>query len=89
MQPSVEGSDSPSSEFMEVDIQFPPDDGTSKIVENVVLVLGIVTTIAAYIWIQRKIKAATPAFVYGRRKARQDEGGAPSHYIDVSLPAEA
>ncbi|KAJ7334822.1 hypothetical protein DFH08DRAFT_294126 [Mycena albidolilacea] len=65
------------------------DDGTSKIVENVVLVLGIVTTIAAYIWIQRKIKAATPAFVYGRRKARQDEGGAPSHYIDVSLPAEA
>jgi hypothetical protein len=90
MQPSVKGSNSPSSEFMEIDIQSPPpDDGTSKIVENVVLVLGIVTTIAAYIWIQRKIKAATPAFVYGRRKARQDEGGAPSHYIDVSLPAEA
>ncbi|KAJ7813800.1 hypothetical protein B0H14DRAFT_2852019 [Mycena olivaceomarginata] len=44
------------------------DDGTSKIVEYVVLGLGVVTTIAA--------------------KARQD-GGAPSHYIDVSLPAEA
>jgi hypothetical protein len=57
-------------------------------VEYVVLGLGVVTTIAAYTWITRKIKAATPDFIYGRRKARQD-GGAPSHYIDVSLPAEA
>ncbi|KAJ7307644.1 hypothetical protein DFH08DRAFT_492933 [Mycena albidolilacea] len=65
------------------------DDGTSKIVEYVVLGLGVVTTIAAYAWITRKIKAATPDFIYGRRKVRQDGGEAPSHYIDVSFPAEA
>ncbi|KAF7328932.1 hypothetical protein MVEN_02523100 [Mycena venus] len=63
------------------------DDGTSKIVENVVLVLGIVVTIGAYMWLKRRYKEETPAFVYARRKARQVDGGAPSHYVDISLPA--
>ncbi|KAF8181956.1 hypothetical protein K438DRAFT_1535918, partial [Mycena galopus ATCC 62051] len=57
MQPSVAGQSS--------------YNGTSKIVENVVLGLGIAVTIAAYIWIRRRIKAATPDFIYERRKARQ------------------
>lgn len=60
------------------------DNGTSKAVENIVLVVGIVVTIGAYVWIQRQMKAATPKFIYERRKARQAKSQTPLHYI--SLP---
>ncbi|KAJ7912569.1 hypothetical protein B0H13DRAFT_2475819 [Mycena leptocephala] len=60
------------------------DNGTSKAVENIVLVVGIVVTIGAYVWIQRQMKAATPKFIYERRKARQASSQTPLHYI--SLP---
>ncbi|KAK7028290.1 hypothetical protein R3P38DRAFT_2935199 [Favolaschia claudopus] len=63
------------------------DDGTSKIVENVVLVAGIVVTIVAYLWIKKQLKAAIPDYVYKRRKARQVGGGAPPHYAEINLPA--
>ncbi|KAF7367909.1 hypothetical protein MSAN_00855700 [Mycena sanguinolenta] len=62
------------------------DNGTVKIVENVVLVLGIVVTIVAYRWIQKRMKDETPAFVHARRKARQSGVGS-SHYIDLSQAA--
>ncbi|KAJ7233716.1 hypothetical protein B0H12DRAFT_1143491 [Mycena haematopus] len=65
------------------------DTGTVKVVENVVLVLGIVVTIVAYIWIQRRIKEETPAFVHARRKARQIGGGGSMNYIDLNLSAGA
>ncbi|KAJ7629479.1 hypothetical protein DFH06DRAFT_1480451 [Mycena polygramma] len=50
------------------------DDGKSKTIENVLLAAKIVVSMAAYIWIQRKFKAAKPDFIYGRRKARQANG---------------
>jgi hypothetical protein len=53
-------------------------------VENIVLVVGIVVTIGAYVWIKRQMKAATPKFIYERRKARQANSQTPLHYI--SLP---
>ncbi|KAF8179920.1 hypothetical protein K438DRAFT_2172209 [Mycena galopus ATCC 62051] len=61
------------------------DNGTSKIVENVVLVLGFVVTTVAYKLIKKKMQEATPAFIYARRKSRQVDGGAPSAY-DIRLP---
>ncbi|KAF7361345.1 hypothetical protein MSAN_01167200 [Mycena sanguinolenta] len=66
------------------------DDKDTKVIENVVLVLGIVVTVAAYIWIKRRIKESTPDFIYGRRKARQARqanGGVPSHYVDTNVPS--
>ncbi|KAJ7513223.1 hypothetical protein B0H11DRAFT_1949085 [Mycena galericulata] len=59
------------------------NNGTAKVVDNVVVVLGIIITIAAYIWVQRQLKAATPDFIYARRKARQVGGDfvpAPAGY---------
>ncbi|KAJ7336789.1 hypothetical protein DFH08DRAFT_620612, partial [Mycena albidolilacea] len=47
------------------------NNGTIKIVDDVVTGVGIVITIVAYIWVQRQLKAATPDFIYSRRKARQ------------------
>ncbi|KAJ6589000.1 hypothetical protein B0H19DRAFT_1102407 [Mycena capillaripes] len=60
------------------------DDGTSKTVENVVLAVSIVVTIVAYVWIQRRIKAAKPGFIYARRKARQVNNVAPLHYTSLN-----
>ncbi|KAJ7262719.1 hypothetical protein B0H12DRAFT_1012612 [Mycena haematopus] len=62
------------------------DNKDTKTIENVVLVLGIVVTIFAYIWIKRRLKELTPSFIYARRKARQVDAGGPSHY-DISLPS--
>ncbi|KAJ6505303.1 hypothetical protein C8R45DRAFT_1091042 [Mycena sanguinolenta] len=62
------------------------DNGTAKVVENVALVLGIVVTIVAYRWIQRRMKDETPGFIHARRKARQ-VGVGSSHYIDLSRSA--
>ncbi|KAJ7471901.1 hypothetical protein FB451DRAFT_1036475, partial [Mycena latifolia] len=41
-------------------------------------------TIVAYVWIQRKMKAATPDVIYARRKARQAKNDAPGpEYISM------
>ncbi|KAJ7475117.1 hypothetical protein B0H11DRAFT_2034170 [Mycena galericulata] len=45
----------------------------SVIIENIVFVVGILATIVAYRWVQVQTKAATPDFIYGRRKARQEQ----------------
>ncbi|KAJ6510519.1 hypothetical protein C8R45DRAFT_1207426 [Mycena sanguinolenta] len=62
------------------------DNINTDVLENVFLALGIVTTVGAYIWIKRRLRDSTPDFIYSRRKARQVSGGAPSHYVDISLP---
>ncbi|KAF8171216.1 hypothetical protein K438DRAFT_1729354 [Mycena galopus ATCC 62051] len=51
------------------------NNGTVKTIDDLVVVVGVVVTIVAYIWVQRQLKAATPDFVYARRKARQVGGG--------------
>ncbi|KAF7369695.1 hypothetical protein MVEN_00300900 [Mycena venus] len=86
MQPSVQ-----SALFvLSIPFSSPPfsfhrslNNGTVKTVDNVVVVLGIIVTIVAYIWVQRQLKAATPDFIYARRKARQVGGDivpAPAGY---------
>ncbi|KAJ6482065.1 hypothetical protein C8R47DRAFT_582707 [Mycena vitilis] len=62
------------------------DDGTSKVIENVVLVASIIISIAAYIWIQRKLKAAKSDFIYARRKTRQANGEVPLNHISFEQP---
>ncbi|KAJ7207954.1 hypothetical protein GGX14DRAFT_634574 [Mycena pura] len=47
---------------------------TSEKIEKIVLAASIAVTIAAYIWINRKMKAARPDYIYSRRKARQLTG---------------
>ncbi|KAJ6631535.1 hypothetical protein B0H10DRAFT_1938399 [Mycena sp. CBHHK59/15] len=58
---------------------------TSEKVEKVVLVLSIGVTIAALIWIRRKMAAAKVDFVYARRKARQGKVTSSSgpHFIGM------
>jgi ABC-type Fe3+ transport system permease subunit len=47
------------------------DDSTSKKVEKIVLIISILITIGALVWIRRKMDAQKEEFVYTRRKARQ------------------
>ncbi|KAJ7074556.1 hypothetical protein C8F01DRAFT_29684 [Mycena amicta] len=60
----------------------PENEGntTSAKVEKIVLGISIVITVVAYIWINRKLKAAREEYIYSRRKARQGkiEGGGGS-----------
>ncbi|KAJ7629449.1 hypothetical protein DFH06DRAFT_1006089, partial [Mycena polygramma] len=50
------------------------------------LVASIIISIAAYIWIQRKLKAAKPDFIYARRKARRANGEVPLNHISLEQP---
>ncbi|KAJ7022320.1 hypothetical protein C8F04DRAFT_1138424 [Mycena alexandri] len=43
----------------------------SQKVERIILVIGVIITIGAVIWIRREEQQAKPAFIYARRKARQ------------------
>ncbi|KAJ7700370.1 hypothetical protein B0H17DRAFT_1047094 [Mycena rosella] len=51
------------------------DNKTTNTVEKIVLVAGILVTIAAYVWVNRQMQAAKPDFIYARRKARQGKVG--------------
>ncbi|KAJ7207936.1 hypothetical protein GGX14DRAFT_396136 [Mycena pura] len=66
------------------------NDKTSKVVQDVVLVAGIVITTGAYIWVKRQLKTALPEYIYQRRKARQAKlelGGGPGPQAQhISLP---
>ncbi|KAJ6491561.1 hypothetical protein DFH09DRAFT_1377197 [Mycena vulgaris] len=53
-------------------------------IEKIVLGISIVVTILAYVWINRQMKAAKPAFIYSRRKARQ--GKTVNQASVISLP---
>ncbi|KAF7328925.1 hypothetical protein MVEN_02522400 [Mycena venus] len=57
------------------------NDETSKTVENVVLGVAVASTIGAHILIQRKMKVATPDFIYARRKARQANDQVPLNHL--------
>ncbi|KAJ7119590.1 hypothetical protein C8R44DRAFT_878008 [Mycena epipterygia] len=57
-------------------------NSSSNLVEKLVLGVSIVVTIGAYVWINRKLKAARPDFIYQRRKARQAKMSDP-HFIGL------
>ncbi|KAJ7764823.1 hypothetical protein B0H16DRAFT_1525846 [Mycena metata] len=63
------------------------DNTTASKVDKVVLVLSIIITIVSYKWILYKMKAATPDYVYSRRKARHGKLAAAStngpHFIGL------
>ncbi|KAJ7736733.1 hypothetical protein DFH07DRAFT_97183 [Mycena maculata] len=61
------------------------EDNTSKTIENIVTVAGILITVFAYVWLKRQTKAATPDFIHERQKARQADVQAKLHSISRPL----
>ncbi|KAF7328916.1 hypothetical protein MVEN_02521400 [Mycena venus] len=59
------------------------DNTTADKIEKVVLVATILITIISYRWINGKIEAAKPDYIYLRRKARQAKVGQPRF---ISMP---
>ncbi|KAJ7471909.1 hypothetical protein FB451DRAFT_1399207 [Mycena latifolia] len=62
------------------------NDKTSNIIEKIVLVITIIITVAAYRWINKRMEAAKPDYIYSRRKARQAKVQGPSGSEFISLP---
>ncbi|KAJ7117915.1 hypothetical protein C8R43DRAFT_1137564 [Mycena crocata] len=63
------------------------ENTTAEKVEKAVLVLTIIITIIAFKWIDRKMKAARPEYIYSRRKARQAKALAAAsngpHFVNL------
>ncbi|KAJ7086480.1 hypothetical protein B0H15DRAFT_986792 [Mycena belliarum] len=68
----------------------PENDGNkrSNVVEKVLLGITIVVTIVAFRWIKRQTEAATPEFVYRRRKARQAKAAGAANGVFVGFPTD-
>ncbi|KAJ7186839.1 hypothetical protein C8R46DRAFT_936000 [Mycena filopes] len=62
------------------------DNTTAPKIEKAVLVITVLITIASYKWIQKKMTAATPDYVYLRRKARQGKMGTTGPQF-IGMPA--
>ncbi|KAJ7280250.1 hypothetical protein C8J57DRAFT_1302086 [Mycena rebaudengoi] len=61
------------------------DDSTSKKVERIVLVISILITIGALMWIRRKMDAQKEEFVYARRKARQAKSNSSMSGVTIAF----
>ncbi|KAJ7749913.1 hypothetical protein B0H16DRAFT_1550599 [Mycena metata] len=47
------------------------NNSQSQKIERIILIISVIITIGAVIWLRREEQAAKPAFIYARRKARQ------------------